>query len=169
MNRLKELREERGLSIRQMESKIKINHASINLYELEKREPNIKTLKKLSEFFEATIDYILCNNNYCIYAKYKEGNFMFTIREDYYKELKEKNYIYFDNNNKRCIDVNSLIGINNTYNVIELIKEFVNIDKMDALFDKKIVNDADLKALDDEIIEIELTKKLIEKIRDAIH
>lgn len=169
MNRLKELREERGLSIRQMELKTGINHASVNLYELEKREPNIKTLKKLSRFFETTIDYMLCNNNYCIYAKYKEGNFMFTIRDDYYKELKEKNYIYFDNNDNRCIDVNSLIGINNTYNVIELIKEFVHIDKMDTLFDKRIVNEADLKTLDDEIIEIELTKKLIEKIRDAIH
>ena len=43
-------------------------------------------LRQLSSFFEVTIDYLLCNNNYCIYAKYKEGNISFKIKEDYYKE-----------------------------------------------------------------------------------
>lgn len=39
---------------------------------------------------------------------------------------------------------------------------------MDALFDKKIVTDADIKALDDEITEIELTRGLVGKIKEAI-
>ena len=168
MNRFKELREERGLSIRQMELKTGINHASVSLYELEKREPNIATLKKLSKFFETTIDYMLCNNNYCIYAKYKEGNYMFTIQYDYYQELKNEKCIYFDNNDNRCIDLNSLVGINKDNNIIDLLKELERIKKMDSLFEKKRVKDSDIEDLKKDIYQIELTKSLVDRIKDAI-
>ena len=39
---------------------------------------------------------------------------------------------------------------------------------MDTLFEKKIVKQADIDALDEEIYQIELTKGLVEKIKDAI-
>ena len=44
----------------------------------------------------------------------------------------------------------------------------VRIEKMDTLFEKKIVKQADIDALDEEIYQIELTKGLVEKIKDAI-
>ena len=168
MNRLKELREERGLSIRQMEIKTGINHASVSLYELEKREPNIATLKKLSKFFGTTIDYILCNDTYCVFAIYKEGNYMFTIREQYYKELKEKKYIYFDNNDDRCIDINSLVGVGKTNDIMGFIQEMTRIDKLESLFEKKNIKQEDFDALDEDFEKIELTRGLVERIKDAI-
>ncbi len=168
MNRMRELREERKLTTRDMEKIIDVTHSAISLYELEKREPSVGVAKKMATYFEVSIDYLLCHSSYCVYALYKEGNFYFGIRADYYNELKEKKYIYFDNNNHRCIDINSLIGVGSTNNILELIQEFVRIEKMDALFDKKKVTDADIKALDDEITEIELTRGLVERIKDAI-
>ena len=167
MNRLKELRNERGLSIRQMEIKTGINHASVSLYESEKRDMSTAILRQLSSFFEVTIDYLLCNNNYCIYAKYKEGNISFKIKEDYYKELKEKKYIYFDNNENRCIDINSLIGVNDSKSVVALIEEFTRIEKIDELFDSGKVKDSDFEKLDD-ITDFELTKNFINKIKKGL-
>lgn len=167
MNRLKELRNERGLSIRQMEIKTGINHASVSLYESEKRDMSTAILRQLSSFFEVTIDYLLCNNNYCIYAKYKEGNISFKIKEDYYKELKEKKYIYFDNNENRCIDINSLIGVNDSKSVVALIEEFTRIEKIDELLDSGKVKESDFEKLDD-ITEFELTKSFINKIKKGL-
>ena len=69
MNRLKELREERGYSVRGMEIKTGINYNSICKYEKETRDPSTDTLKKLSDFFEVTIDYMLCHSSYCLFAK----------------------------------------------------------------------------------------------------
>ena len=168
MNRIKELREERGYSTRTLEDEIGINHVSIYHYENEKREPNINTLKLFSKFFEVSIDYLLCHSSYCVYALYKEGNFYFGIRADYYNELKEKKYIYFDNNNHRCIDINSLIGVGKNNNLLGIFEEFTRINKAEALFERNDVTDKDIRALDDEITEIELNRLLVKQIKDAI-
>lgn len=168
MNKIKELREERKLTTRELANKIEMSHGSISLYELEKREPSIQVIKKLTDFFEVTIDYLLCYSNYCLYAKYKEGNFFFKINENYYKELREKKYIYFDNNDHRCIDINSLIGIKSNMNAMGLFEEFTRINKAEALFKKRYVTDKDIADLDEEFLEIELTKDLVEKIKEAI-
>lgn len=168
MNKIKELREERKLTTRELANKIEMSHGSISLYELEKREPSIQVIKKLTDFFEVTIDYLLCYSNYCLYAKYKEGNFFFKINENYYKELKEKKYIYFDNNDHRCIDINSLIGIKSNINAMGLFEEFTRINKAEALFKKGKPTNDEIKALDDEITEIELTRSLVETIKEAI-
>jgi len=168
MNRLKELREERGLTTRAMADLTEINHVVITNYENEKRDLSTKSLRKLSEFFEVTTDYLLCINNYCVFARYKEGNYMFTIRYDYYKELRDSNYIYFDNNNHRCIDINSLVGVSNSSNVIGLFEEFTRIEQIDAIFDNKYAKPKDFEKLDDKIEEIELTRGLVERIKSAL-
>ncbi len=168
MNRLRELREERKLSTRDMGKIINVTHSAISLYELEKREPSISVAKKLADYFEVSIDYLLCHSSYCIYTLYKEGNFYFGIREDYYKELKEKKYIYFDNNNHRCIDINSLIGVSKTNNILGLFEEFTKINKAEALFEKGKPSDDEINALKDEITEIELNRMLVKQIKDAI-
>ena len=148
MNKLKELRAERNLTVRGLEDKTGIKFTTYSRYESEERDMSTLVLKKLSRFFEVTIDYMLCNTNYCIYAKYKEGNFMFSIRADYYEELKAKKYIYFDNNDNRCIDINSLIGVAKTNNILGIIEEFVRMKKIDALFEKRYVTDKDIADLE---------------------
>lgn len=168
VNKLKELRAERNLTVRGLEDKTGIKFTTYSRYESEERDMSTLVLKKLSRFFEVTIDYMLCNTNYCVFAKYKEGNYMFSIRADYYEELKNKKYIYFDNNDNRCIDINSLIGIGKNNNAIGLFEEMIRIKKIDALFEKRYVTDKDIEDLDEEILEIELTKDLVEKIKEAI-
>lgn len=167
LNRLKELRVERNLSMRGIEARTNIKFNTYSRYESGERDMSTDVLKQLAKFFEVTVDYLICYSGYCLYAKYEKGNFFFKINEDYYKELKEK-YIYFDDNDNRCIDLNSLVGVNDSNNLIELIKELVRIDKFDALFEKKNVNNKDIETLDSEILEIELTKGFVEKIKDAI-
>lgn len=168
MNKLKELRDERNLTVRALGPMLDINPVSITHYENEKRDMSTEVLRKLSKFFEVSIDYLLCNSSYCIYALYKEGNFYFGIRDDYYRELKEKKYIYFDNNNHRCIDINSLIGVGKSNNILGIFEEFTRINKAEALFERKDVTDKDIRALDDEITEIELNRILVKQIKDAI-
>ena len=168
MNKLKELRDERNLTVRALGPMLDINPVSITHYENEKRDMSTEVLRKLSKFFEVSIDYLLCNSSYCIYALYKEGNFYFGIRDDYYRELKEKKYIYFDNNNHRCIDINSLIGVGKSNNILGIFEEFTRINKAEALFERKDVTDKDIRALDDEITEIELNRLLVKQIKDAI-
>jgi len=168
MNKLKELRNERGLSTRVLETMIGINHVVITNYENEKRDMSTEILRRISKFFEVSIDYLLCNSGYCIYALYKEGNFYFGIRDEYYRELKEKKYIYFDNNNHRCIDINSLVGVDKSNDILGIFEEFTRINKAEALFKKGKPSDDEIRALDDEITEIELTRSLVETIKEAI-
>ena len=168
MNKLKDLRSERNLSVRGMEIKTGIKYNTYSRYESGERDMSTDVLKKLAKFFEVTIDYLICNNTYCIYAKYEQGNFQFKIYEDYYLELKEKKYIYFDDNDNRCIDLNSLVGVNKDNNIMDLIKELERIKKMDELFEKKRVKDSDIDDLKKDIYQIELTKSLVDRIKDAI-
>lgn len=168
MNRIKELREERQLTTRALEDKIGMHHAVISNYENEKRDMPTTALKTFSKFFEVSIDYLLYNSSFCIYALYKEGNFYFGIRDDYYRELKEKKYIYFDNNNHRCIDINSLIGVGKSNNILGIFEEFTRINKAEALFANGKPSDDEIRALDDEITEIELNRLLVKQIKDAI-
>jgi len=59
MERLKELREEKGLTQAQLGKEIGVVQRAISHYEKGYREPDYKTLKKLCNFFEVTSDYLL--------------------------------------------------------------------------------------------------------------
>ena len=60
MNRLKLLREQKGLNMREAARLIGIPYTTYVNYEKGEREPNSETLIKLADFFETTIDYLLC-------------------------------------------------------------------------------------------------------------
>jgi transcriptional regulator with XRE-family HTH domain len=57
--RLKELREEYGLSLQDVADKCGISKSSIHLYEIGKRNPKQKALEELSCLFNVDIDYLL--------------------------------------------------------------------------------------------------------------
>ncbi|MBR4999261.1 MAG: helix-turn-helix transcriptional regulator [Clostridia bacterium] len=58
--RLKELREDKGLTQTQLslEVKCKITKSAISLWELNKRIPNLEAAAILAQFFGVTIDYL---------------------------------------------------------------------------------------------------------------
>lgn len=61
MNRIKELRIEKGLTQNQLASLLGINQTAAGKYERGELEPNLQNLIKLSHIFECSVDYIICN------------------------------------------------------------------------------------------------------------
>lgn len=57
--RIKDLREENGLGVRELAAKLGISHASISNYESCKRTPDIDTCRLFAKFFNVTGDYLL--------------------------------------------------------------------------------------------------------------
>ena len=59
MQRVKALREEKNLSLRQLAQLTNISHSSISAYEKGRREPSFDSLEALSDVFNCDIDYLL--------------------------------------------------------------------------------------------------------------
>ena len=59
MNRLKSLREERGLFQSDIAKVLGISVAAVGFYENEKRDMSPDTILKLAEYFNVTTDYLL--------------------------------------------------------------------------------------------------------------
>ena len=57
--KLKDLREDRGLSRNDLSRMLSISQSAYGNYELEKRTPDIKTLMKIANFYGCTLDYLV--------------------------------------------------------------------------------------------------------------
>ena len=57
--KLRELRTERNLTLKQLSDQIKMSPQVLSRYERGDREPDIKTLFVLADFFGCSIDYLL--------------------------------------------------------------------------------------------------------------
>lgn len=57
--RIKELREEKGLSQTQLAAELGLNQRTISNYETGVLEPNIQTIKKICKYFGVTAGYLL--------------------------------------------------------------------------------------------------------------
>ena len=148
-NRLKELREERKLSLRGMEIKTGINYGTIASYEKCIRDIGTDTAKHLAAFFEVSLDYLLNYDGFCLYVTYENSKTVYRIDNRDYQLLKD--YIYFNNEDKRCIDINKYVGCTKEVNCGEVLNEISLHLKFEKFFDKKttinqfndIINDKD--------------------------
>lgn len=59
-DRLKELRTERKLKQKEVAEQLNYGYTAISNYEKGRNEPSIKDLKKIAEFFNVSLDYLLC-------------------------------------------------------------------------------------------------------------
>ncbi|GET12317.1 hypothetical protein SN811_08170 [Ligilactobacillus agilis] len=59
MNRIRQLRKERGLSITKLAEIIGISYQSLQRYEAGKRDPSIQVLIALADYFNVTVDYLV--------------------------------------------------------------------------------------------------------------
>lgn len=57
--RIKELRQEKNLSLKQLGEEIGVSSIAISRWENEKRVPSIETLVKLATYFKVSTDYLL--------------------------------------------------------------------------------------------------------------
>ena len=59
MEKLKELRKQNNITMKELGSKLNLAESTISLYETGKREPDFQTLIKIADIFNVTIDYLL--------------------------------------------------------------------------------------------------------------
>jgi len=62
-NRIRDLRLKAGITQKELGKKLELAESTISLYESEKREPDIATLLKIANFFDVTLDFLLCQTN----------------------------------------------------------------------------------------------------------
>ena len=58
MNKIKELRQSKGLTQAELATKLGVTRQAVSLYEKGQRKPKIETLKKLAEYFGVSVTYI---------------------------------------------------------------------------------------------------------------
>lgn len=63
MNRIKMLREEKGVFQKDLAKLLKVSIPAINYYENEKRAMDTETASMLADYFNVTVDYLLCKTN----------------------------------------------------------------------------------------------------------
>ena len=63
MLKLKELRNERGISQQKLAEAIGMGQSSINDYENRGIEPDIGTLIRIADFFETSVDYLIAHTH----------------------------------------------------------------------------------------------------------
>ena len=69
MNRMRELREEIGISMKEAARQLKMPYTTYVNYEKGFREPNSETLIDIADFFDTSIDYLLFKSN----VRHSEG------------------------------------------------------------------------------------------------
>ena len=57
--RLRELRNQRGISQNELSKYIGVSKSSVNMYERGEREPGFETLEAIADFFNVNMDYLL--------------------------------------------------------------------------------------------------------------
>lgn len=63
-DRIKELREKKGLKQEELAKIMSVSSSTIGMYEINKREPNNEFIIKLANFFGVSTDYLLCKTNF---------------------------------------------------------------------------------------------------------
>lgn len=61
--KLRTLREKKGILQKELAMSLNTSASTIGMYEHERREPDNRTLKKIANFFNVSIDYLLDNDN----------------------------------------------------------------------------------------------------------
>ncbi|MGO1042226.1 helix-turn-helix domain-containing protein [Clostridioides difficile] len=102
MNRLKEVRKERGYNIQEIADKLNVAYNSVLRWENGNRKIDIDKLVELSNIYNVSIDYILCKTDL------KENT---QLKEEEVKLL--DNYRELDNKSKTIVQeqINTLIKL----------------------------------------------------------
>lgn len=61
--RLRDLREEKNLTRHMLASKLNVSYSTVSKYETNIRFPDKETLVALADFFDVSLDYLLCRSN----------------------------------------------------------------------------------------------------------
>lgn len=73
MNRLKELRKEKGLTLKQMGQLLNMLDSTLSQYENGRRRPKEETWKKLADFFDVSVPYLQGATTYEVLDPLEKG------------------------------------------------------------------------------------------------
>lgn len=90
--RLKYLREKKGLTQKDVATRLGLEPAAISKYELDMREPNIEALKKLATIFNVSIDYLLGRTSDVFTSEADKDVLDLSLIKDKYNLLSKKVY-----------------------------------------------------------------------------
>ena len=71
--KITQLRKNKGVTQKEMAKSLGISRSALSLYELNKREPDLDTIRKISDYLSVSTDYLIGNTN----DSQKNGNFFF--------------------------------------------------------------------------------------------
>ena len=91
-NRIKLLREEKGLKQDELSKILGVSPSAIGMYERDEREPNDDITLKLAEFFNVTTDYLLgkSDNRNTENIGFNKDNFKIELPTKEYKNITEE-------------------------------------------------------------------------------
>lgn len=75
-SRLKQLRESKGYNKREIAEKLEMPYTTYNNYETDARDVGSETLRKIAQFYEVTIDYLLENDLSYLESSDTPGHFL---------------------------------------------------------------------------------------------
>lgn len=64
MIRIKQLREEKGWTLEYIASRVNVTNQTVSNWEKEKTEPDIRSLIRLADLFQVTVDYLIEHDKY---------------------------------------------------------------------------------------------------------
>jgi transcriptional regulator with XRE-family HTH domain len=67
--RLRNLRNQRGLTQREFGKRFQLSESAIGMYERDQREPSLELVRHMADYFEVSIDYILGRDHYICEGK----------------------------------------------------------------------------------------------------
>ena len=92
-DRLRKLRERKGLNQKEFAAKMKIPNQNVSNYERGFRQPDYETLEKFADFYEVSVDYLLGREEKKYPSWGDEAEFEAWVNdptvEKFYKEFKE--------------------------------------------------------------------------------
>ncbi|EUJ46208.1 helix-turn-helix transcriptional regulator [Listeria fleischmannii] len=90
-NKMKYLRERNNLYQKDIAAKVGVARTTYAMYEQGKREPDFETLKKIANYFDVSIDYLLDNE-----PPTESNSLVANIEDDLTPEQKEEVYKYIE-------------------------------------------------------------------------
>lgn len=79
MNRIKELRKEKNLTLKELGQKVGMANNTLSQYETGKREPKLETWNKLAEYFNVPTSYLMGTDNLKFPTKQEAIDFIHKI------------------------------------------------------------------------------------------
>lgn len=119
MNKIKELRHEKGLSLRAMCTEINIPASTLSQYERGVREPKLKTWEKLANFFGVSVAYLIGESNIKKpYSKWSKADFLYSEYLRSSVKLETEYEAYLSEFSDKLKDINTIESPNDDENTL---------------------------------------------------